>query len=125
MQNRKPAWWQLWMLVPLMFVLMALEHVTPLPGVSDGIVDTGILILTFVGMMAWVHLNGGLLERYGADRDEALQNLKITVYEPAVKNDADQVDPPAATPAAIVRERIALGERLADEYEESETWFLN
>ncbi len=125
MQNRKPAWWQLWMLVPLMFVLMALEHVTPLPGVSDGVVDTGILILTFVGMMAWVHLNGGLLERYGIDRDKALQNLKITVYEPAVKNDVDQVDPPAATPAVMSHERIALGEQLADEYEESETWFLN
>ena len=31
MQSRKPAWWQLYLLVPIMFGLIALERLLPLP----------------------------------------------------------------------------------------------
>ena len=85
MQHRKPQWWQLFALVPLMFALLALEHLAPVPGVSDTVADAGIVVLTFVAMLGWVHLNEGLLEWYYGERDEASSDLKITVYEPASK----------------------------------------
>jgi hypothetical protein len=89
MKHRKPQWWQLYSLVPLMFGLMALEHWAPLPGISDTAVDAGIVVLTFVAMLVWVHLNGGLLEWYYVERGEASSDLKITVYEPASKRQAN------------------------------------
>ncbi len=90
MRNRKPAWWQLFMLAPLMLVLLAWEHVTPLPGVSDGIVDVGIVVLTFAAMLVWVVANGGALEWYYLDRDETDTSLKVTVYEPAANRKSNR-----------------------------------
>lgn len=85
MKTRKPAWWQLYMLVPMMFVLLAVQHIASLPGVSDQLVDAGIVVFTFAAMMVWVHLNGGLLEWYEVDKDASFYDLKITVYEPELK----------------------------------------
>ena len=99
MQHRKPAWWQLALLIPIMFGLMALDHVFPLASISDGNVDAGILILTFVAMLVWLNKNGGRLEWYYVDKDRALDNLKITVYEPVSKMQSADMQPEDSTPA--------------------------
>jgi hypothetical protein len=84
MKIRKPAWWQLYLLFPVMLVLIAIESLKPLPGMSNDIVDAGIVVLFFVAVLGWIHINGGLLERYYMEQD-GNYDLKITVYEPASK----------------------------------------
>ncbi len=81
MKTRKPAWWQLYLLVPIMLGLVALEALRPLPGVSDQIVDAAIVLLFFGSMLFWVHANGGLLERYYMEHDEPY-DFKVTLYAP-------------------------------------------
>lgn len=85
MKHRKIAWWQLYSLVPIMIGLLLAEHLVPLNNLSAEIVDVGIVILTFSLMFGWVHINAGRLEEYYDHRDNSLNDLKITVYEPAVK----------------------------------------
>ncbi len=90
MRNRRPAWWQLLLLVPAMLILGALEHADPVPGISETIVDAVIIILTFIGMLAWVHANEGLIEHYEVDKDGWLRSTQITVYRPAHEKRAEQ-----------------------------------
>ncbi len=62
MRDRKPAWWQLYLLVPIMFVLVVLEQLRPLPGISQQAVAAVITLATFGSMLLWVQVNGGMLE---------------------------------------------------------------
>jgi hypothetical protein len=55
-----------------------------LPGVSPGIVETGIIMLTFGAMLFWIRINAGLLEWYYMEKEETRRTLRITVYEPQV-----------------------------------------
>ncbi len=81
MKTRKPAWWQLFLLVPVMLGLVGLEALKPLPGVSDQIVDAAVVVLFFGSVLEWVHMNGGLLETYSMEQDGAC-DFKVTVYSP-------------------------------------------
>ncbi len=81
MKNRQPAWWQLFLLVPVMFGLFLLETAKPLPGVSDKIVDAGLVVLFFGAVFVWVHLNGGILEHYYIEQDGPY-DFRVTVYGP-------------------------------------------
>ncbi len=99
MQHHKPAWWQLLLLAPIMFGLLALEHVFPLPGISDGDVDAGIVIFTFIAMLIWVNGNAGRLEWYYADKDRAFDEYTITVYEPISKAEDAATQPENTVPA--------------------------
>jgi hypothetical protein len=125
MQNRKPAWWQLFLLVPIMFVLLILEHYVPLPGVSAEIVDAGIVVLTFAAMLVWVHVNGGLLEQYEVDSDQASQDLKITVYEPASKAKGDGDGSGNSTPFALPHSEERARDGKVIQLKEKDKWFLN
>ncbi len=111
MEYRKPAWWQLVLLIPIMFGLLALEHVVPLPGISDAYVDGGIVILTFAALFVWTWWNSGRLEWYYVDKDESLRNLKVTVYEPVSKmQDAE----PQSEDSALVLKRNGNGKNTLD-----------
>ncbi|MCI0475656.1 MAG: hypothetical protein L0Y55_05370 [Anaerolineales bacterium] len=81
MQLRKPAWWQLYVLVPLMIGLVFVEHLDPLPGVSPEIVDGMIVLLTFGAMFVWMHVNGSAIEYDEMQRNGSHRNLKITIYK--------------------------------------------
>jgi hypothetical protein len=124
MQKRKPAWWQLIMLVSIMFGLMVVEHLAPLPGISDQLVDAGIVALAFVGMLVWVHLNGGLLEWYYMEKDGAIPWLKITVYEPVSKTQDDGADSHEATPLSAPRAPIKTRKPRVQS-KGKDKWFLN
>ncbi len=83
MTSHKPAWWQLYLLVPIMFGLMVLEHLAPLPRVSDQIVDTVIMALTFGAMLLWVKRNAANLEESSlCARPSALSTLKPDGHKP-------------------------------------------
>ncbi len=128
MTNRKPAWWQLLLLLPAMFILAALEHADPVPGVSETIVDTGIIILTFIGMLAWVHVNEGLIEHYEVDQFGWLRTVdKITVYEPQRGTHGEEKD--SETEGTGPEEAPTLMEMRARsrniEIKESHKWHLN
>jgi len=124
MKNRKLAWWQIFMLVPIMVALVVLEGVDPLPGVSGGTADAGIVVLFFIAMLGWVHLNGGLLERYYMEQDGDY-DLKITVYGPAPKTEADGNDLHDLTPLAIAGSGLDLRSGLNIGLEEKEKWPRN
>ena len=82
-KNRKPAWWQLGFVVPFMLVLLFGLHLIHLSADGEEIGDIVVLILTFGGVLAWVHANGGALERYYTERDNTALDFQVTVYEPA------------------------------------------
>ncbi len=124
-KTQKPAWWQLFVLVPLMFGLMVVEHLTPLPGISDEIVDVGIVAFTFVAMIGWVQVNGGVLERYEIDRDKSLDDLKITVYEPVSRMDAQVETSPDASPTRKTLSGVRVQGDPRRHIEEKDIWFLN
>ncbi len=63
MQVRKPSWWQLYMLLPILPAVVLLEQLHPLPGFSTGEVDGGILVLIFVALVGWIQVHVGLIER--------------------------------------------------------------
>ncbi len=125
MQNRKPAWWQLFLLVPIMVGLLLLEHYVPLPGVSAEIVDVGIVVFTFVGMLVWVHVNGGLLEWYEVNQDESSHDLKVTVYEPASKRKGDGNGSGNSTPFALPPSEERARDGNVIQLKEKDKWFLN
>jgi hypothetical protein len=125
MQSRKPAWWQLYLLVPIMFGLIALERLLPLPRASDAIVDAAIVVLTYGAMLFWVHINGGLLERYEMERDTSLRHLTMVVYEPICRTEDANVDwkerKVFTLPRAAIQARVgALGVG-----EDEAKWSLN
>ena len=124
MKTHKPAWWQLYLLIPIMFVLIAIESLEPLPGMSNDIVDAGIVVLFFVAVLGWVHLNGGLLERYYMDQD-GNYDLKITVYEPASKPKDDANDGHDSTWYEMPDSDIFLHGRQNIALKEREKWSRN
>jgi hypothetical protein len=125
LQSRKPAWWQLYALVPLMIGLVVIEHLDPLPGVPAKVVDAGIVVLTFGAMLVWVHFNGGLVEYYEMQRDESLRNLKITIYDPQSDTMKDVDASNLWTPSMLSDPANAFAVRWQGEDEDTEKWSLN
>jgi hypothetical protein len=125
MKSRKPKWWQLYLLVPLMFVLFAAEHWIPLPGVSPDLADAGIVVFTFVAMLGWVHVNGGLLEWYEVDQDRSYYDLKITVYEPTSKSKGDGNGSDHSRSFAIPQSFAHVPDERSIKLKEEQKWFLN
>lgn len=124
METRKPAWWQLYLFIPVMFGLIGLEVARPLPAVSSEAVVVVIVLLFFATVLVWVHLNGGLLERYADDEDGSVDDLAVTVVEPASRNGAwtsYQNPMPMLTP----RLRISSRGPLTLEEKGSDKWSLN
>ena len=125
MQSRKPAWWQLYIMVPIMFVLLAVEHWLSLPGVSPEAVDAAIVVFTFAGMLGWIHLNGGLLEWYEVDRDKSYYDLKITVHEPTSNKRADAGGSDNLPSYAMPRSFAGIRDEQGIQLKEEQKWFLN
>ncbi len=92
MLKHKPAWWQLYLLAPVMFSLMAIEHLKPLPGVSDQIFDTVVMVLTFGALLGWVYWNRANLRMDDRRGRTSVRSYKITVYEPATNTTPDTWD---------------------------------
>jgi hypothetical protein len=125
MKNRKPAWWQLYLLVPIMGALLFSEYLAPLPGASPQIVDAGIVVLIFGAMLAWVQFNGGLIERDNMDKDKSSQDLKITVYEPSSKTNGNGNGSGDSTPFALPRFGGRVRGTNRTRFKEKDKWFLN
>jgi hypothetical protein len=124
MKTRKPAWWQLYLLVPTIFVLIAIEGLEPLPGISNNLADAGIVVLFFVVVLWWVHLNGGLLERYYLQQD-GNYNLQVTVYPPTAKPNDNGNNSHDLTPLAMPRSDLHLRDWQKVGLEEKEKWSRN
>ncbi len=125
METRKPAWWQLYLFVPVMFGLIGLEAADPLPGVSGQAVVAGIVLVFFGAVLAWVHLNGGLLERWDTDdEDGSPSDLTVTVVEPVTRNE-EWTNYRVPTPAVLSRVASPGRERFRLEDKGSDKWFLN
>jgi hypothetical protein len=124
-KQRKLAWWQLYLLVPIMIALVVIEQMAPVPGVSAQYVDIGIVALIYGLMLLWIHHNGGLLEYYYGDKEGSFQDLEITVYAPSTGNSSEGHDPSGGRPSRpLDLPRPFPWEELA-EPEEEHNWPLN
>ncbi len=125
MKNRKIAWWQPFLAAPIGFGLMILEHLHPLPGISNSLVDAVIVILIFAAMLAWVQINSGLLEWYYVQRDESGYDLKITVYEPEAENKSQEEADEEAAPANNHRPPLRMRRASIIRSKEQDRWYPN
>ena len=104
MKRPQPTWWQLYLLIPIMGLLMIVEHLAPLPGVSDQLVDLGIIALVFGAMLFWLKRNAAGLEenspstrsqRLPTDRVLPEPNLRTRDIQTASRNYASPAVPPS------------------------------
>lgn len=121
-RERKPAWWQMFALVPLMLALLIGASQLNLPQWADEVVEIGIVLASFGGMLFWVHINTGPLEREAMEKDNAYDNLRVTIYDPGSRSDQD---PDEMKQYEIARPaRTVYMERLTDR-KGNEKWQLN
>jgi hypothetical protein len=81
MRNRKPAWWLLYALVPIMVALFVIEHYLVLSELGHKLVQLVIVVVVFGAMALWVRANETSLTSY-SKRDSTREELRITEYEP-------------------------------------------
>ncbi len=123
MRTRKPAWWQLYALVPSLIVAVIGEQLHPLFGLQGEGVDVLIITLGFGAMIAWVNWNRGALEQ------EELRQAKdilprITVYEPVTRGETVETEQTAAAGStAASSERDELLEHVLEK--EQSRWSRN
>ncbi|MGB8645558.1 MAG: hypothetical protein WCF84_09990 [Anaerolineae bacterium] len=79
--KNKPAWWVLYVLVPIMIGLLIGEGELPIPTGDHRIFEMGIVLVGFVSFGIWVHANEGALLRAEAERYRDI-TLDITEYTP-------------------------------------------
>lgn len=123
METHSPAWWQLYLLIPLTFGLIGLEAARPVPGVSGQAVVAGIVLLFFTSVLGWIHMNGGLLERWSAEEEELPDEFTVTVVEPAFREEDWTI--PLPTPVAALRVAAPSRGRFQLQDKGSDKWFLN
>ncbi len=119
-KNRKPAWWQLYLLIPVMALLLGAAQVDPRPGVSKSVTDILIIVFTFGSMFVWIWANRDKLDEDYMDRYPFDDEVKITVYEPYAQQEKNRElshgAPPLANYAANkIEENIAKEELKREE----------
>ncbi len=83
MFGRKPAWWLLYLLIPVLIGLLFVDHELVLSLLGHQIVQFGILFV-FLGLVVfWLRANSNALVR--KEKPNPL-SLIITVYDPCVEN---------------------------------------
>ena len=75
-KTRRPPWWQLWVLVPVLGILGFLETGTPLTAVDHKLAEVGIVLLVFGLISLWLRANQAAL--VGEAYDEA---TRWTTYQ--------------------------------------------
>ena len=125
MQYRKPAWWQLYALVPLMVGLLLAEHWDPFPGISPEIVDLGVVALTFSAMLFWMRLNSGLIEYDEMRRDKTFHSLRITIYDPQTDSSQDAEKFRRWSPVRLPDPADSISASRQGEREDMEKWSHN
>jgi hypothetical protein len=125
MSQHRPAWWQLYILFPLMIGLILLEQFRPLPETAPELVDVGIVMLSFGAMLGWMRINSGLIESEEMQKDRSLRNLKITVYDAETGSTADPGVEDLALPQDPESPIEASSETELDMSEDEATWSLN
>lgn len=121
MRQHKPAWWQLYALVPLMVGLILIEHWDPFPGVASEVVALGIVVLTFGVMLAWMRLNSGVIEYDEMQRDNTFQHLRITVYDPQADSSQDAEKPNLWSRARLTNPANSISASRQEEREDGRT----
>ena len=125
MQQHKPAWWQLYILVPVMLGLILVEQLDPLPGISSEIVDLSVVVLTFGTMLAWMRINSGLIEYDEMEKDESLRYLNITLYDPQSDTSNDVGESNLWLPSMLPHPANLIPVGRQSEREDIEQWSLN
>lgn len=82
MSVRKPMWWLLYLLIPLLIGLLILDQDLVLSLLGHEIVQFGILLVFFGLVVLWVRSNSAALVR--KPKPNPL-SLIITVYDPVTR----------------------------------------
>ncbi len=88
MSWRKPVWWLLYILIPLLMVLLVLDQELALSLLGHQIVQLGIVFLFFGLVTLWVRANSVGVQRPA--KPDPLE-LSIVVYDPHKKKKQDQM----------------------------------
>lgn len=101
MRRRKPSWWLLYAIVPLMIGAFAWNVFYGVRGTVGGIIDIAILVGGFGMMLVWVDANQGAMwnEEYRRERESAARRLAPTQEGRSLS----QNQPRAAQPEALPR----------------------
>ena len=124
-KEHKPAWWQLYILVPVMLGLILVEQLHPLPGIAAEIVDLSVVVLTFGAMLAWMRINSGLIEYDEMEKDESLRYLNITLYDPQSDTSKDVEESNLWTPSMLPHPANPIPVRQQSEREDIGKWSRN
>ncbi len=99
-KTRKPAWWQLYLLIPVMALLLGAAQISPLPGLSKEVTDLLIIVFVFGSMGIWAWMNRTELDEDYADRYALDEEFKVTVYEPLSQQEKNRELSHGAPPLA-------------------------
>ena len=124
-KERKPAWWQLYILVPVMLGLILVEQLDPLPGIASEFVDLSVVVLTFGTMLAWMRINSGLIEYDEMEKDESLRDLRITIYDPQADTSNEVGESNLWLPSLLPHRANPIPIERRDERGDIEQWSLN
>jgi hypothetical protein len=124
-KEHKPAWWQLYILVPVMIGLILVEQLDPLPGIASEIIDLSVVVLTFGTMLAWMWINSGLIEFEEMEKDESLCYLNITLYDPQTDTSNEVGEPNLWLPSVSPHLANPIPVERRGEREDIEQWSLN
>ncbi len=78
MKPAKPAWWQLYIVVPIMIGLFFVEHQIALSAFGHEVAQAVIVVLAFALMTLWLRANQ---TRFIDRAPGASEELHITVYD--------------------------------------------
>ena len=68
LDKSRPQWWQMYLLVPLMIVLLVMESKMASPLPVHRFLQFGIVVVTFGLMALWVHMNQVTLSNEGFEK---------------------------------------------------------
>lgn len=68
MYERKPKWWTLYLLFPLMVGALFLVHVSGWAANLQSGADLAVILASFSAMAVWMRANEGAIERYEAEQ---------------------------------------------------------
>ena len=125
MLEHKPAWWRLYLLVPGMFGLMAVEQFRPMTGLTHLFFDAAVMVLTFGAMLGWVYLNQAHMETDDHRSSSRARLFKITVYEPRTSTRPVESSTNNSPPVAPARALSHLHARQMPVRSGSDQRFLN
>ena len=81
-ERRRPSWWQLWLLFPVLGILAFLEAGASLSPTGHRVVEVAIILVVYGLVSVWLRANQAALLRESRD-DLSQTTVEMVVYLPS------------------------------------------